>query len=154
VRNKDIVGVLSRTGAYGDESAGLKDLVKCCTIHYEVLDYRESGTSPWLYRDGSAVFEVTHEKLASGHMVIRTMCTTVNIEGACTADTFATIMVEGYRAAALATFLYSYRIITFPDKLLIEDIKHLKERGILFNTRDMISLKMSLGFGVFLTPYL
>ena len=63
-------------------------------------------------------------------------------------------MVEGYRAAALAAFFYSYRIITFPDKLLIEDIKHLKERGILFNTRDMISLKMSLGFGVFLTPYL
>ena len=42
MRNKDIVGILCRTGADRNETAGLKNLVKRRTVNNKVLDYRET----------------------------------------------------------------------------------------------------------------
>ena len=87
-------------------------------------------------------------------MIIGTVSTSVDVKRAGTANTLTAIMVERHRTAALATSLNGYRIATLADKLLIENIKHLQERSILFYTLDVISLKMSFCFGVLLTPYL
>ena len=80
VRDKDIVCILGRSGTDGDESAGLKNLVECRPVYYQVLDYRESGAAPRFYRNGCAVFEVTHEKLAGGYMVVRAMGAAVYVK--------------------------------------------------------------------------
>ena len=154
MRNEDVVGVLGRTCTDGNKSAGLKDLVERRTVYDEVLDHRKSRTSPRLHRNGSTVFEMTHKQLAGSYMIVRTMGTAVDVKGAGTADTLATVVVKRDRTATLASFLDRNGIDTFPDQLLIENIEHLEERGILFNARDVISLEMSLALGVLLTPYL
>ena len=87
-------------------------------------------------------------------MIIRTMGAAVNIQRTGTADTLAAVMIEGNRTAVLAAFIDSDRIHTFPDQLLIENIEHFEERSIFLNTFYMIGFKMSLAFGILLTPYL
>ena len=153
MRDEDIVGILGGTGADGDESAGLKDLVKRTPVDHKVLDDREGCTSPRLHGDGRAILEMTHEQLAGGNMVIRTVGASVDIEGTGTADTLAAVMVERDRTAALAAALDRYRVATLADKLFIQNIKHLEERCIFLNTRNMISLEMSFFLGVLLAPY-
>ena len=153
VGNQDIVGILRRTGTDGNEAAGLQDLVKRTAVHHQVLDDRESGAAPRLDSDCRTILEMTHEQLAGRHMIVRTMRAAVNIEGTGTADTLAAIMIERHGTTALATLVHSNRVTTFPDQLLIEDIEHFKERSILFNPGNMISLEMSLILGVLLTPY-
>ena len=144
VRNEDIVGILGGTGTDGDESTGLEDLVKRTSVDHKVLDDREGGASPRLHSDSSSVLEMTHEQLTGGNMVVRAVGASVNIEGTSTADTLAAVMVERYRTTALAALA---------DKLLIQNIKHLEERCIFLNTRNMISLEMSFFLGVLLAPY-
>ena len=153
VRNEDIVGILGGTGTDGDESAGLEDLVKRTSVDHKVLDDREGGASPRLHSDSSSVLEMTHEQLTGGNMVVRAVGASVNIEGTSTADTLAAVMVERYRTAALAAALDRDRVATLADKLLIQNIKHLEERCIFLNTRNMISLEMSFFLGVLLAPY-
>ena len=153
VRDKDVVGILGGSRTYGDETSGLKDLVESTPVDYNVLDNRKGCTAPRLYRDGSTILEMTHEKLAGGHMVIGTVRTSVNIERASSADTFAAVVVEGDGTAALASTLDRDRVATLADKLLIENIKHLEEGCIFLNTRNMISLEMSFFPGVLLAPY-
>ncbi len=154
VRNQDVVGILRRASAHGDEAAGLEDLVKRGTVHDEVLDHGEGRTAPGLHRDGGAILEMAHEQLAGGHVVVRTVGTAINIESAGSADALTAVVVEGHRAAALAAALHGHGIATLADELLIEDIEHLQEGSILFDAGNMVGLKMSLGLGVFLTPYL
>ncbi len=134
MRNEYGIAVLGRSGTDRNKSAGLKDLVKCAAIHHKVFDNRECRTPERFYRDCSSILEVTHEKLAGGHMVIRTMGAAVDVEGACSADSLAAVMVERNRTAALAPSFNCYRIIAFTDKLLVQDVKHLEERSVLFNT--------------------
>ena len=153
VRDEDIVGILGGTGTDRDESAGLEDLVKRTPVDHKVLDDREGGASPRLHGDGRAILEMTHEQLAGGNMVIRTVGASVNIEGTGTAYTLAAVMVERDRTAALAAALDSDRVATLADKLLIQNINHLEERCIFLNTRNMISLEMSFFLGVLLAPY-
>ena len=153
VRDEDIVGILCRAGAHGDESSSLENLVKSTPVDHEVLDDRKSSTSPRLHRNGSSILEMTHEQLACGYMVVRTVGASVDIERTRTADSLATVVVEGDRTAALASALHRHRVATLADKLLIQNIKHLEERCIFLNTRNMISLEMSFFPGVLLTPY-
>ena len=154
VRDEDVVGILGGTSSDRDESAGLKDLVERAAVNYQVLDDRETGASERLNGDGSAILEVTHEELTGGDMIVRTVRAAVNEQRACTADTLAAIVVERNRTAALAASVNGYRIVTLTDQLLIEDVKHFEERGILLYSGNMISLKMTLFLGVLLTPYL
>lgn len=64
------------------------------------------------------------------------------------------VVVERNRTAALAASVNGYWIVTLTDQLLIEDVKHFEERGVLLYSGNMISLKMTLFLGVLLTPYL
>ena len=82
------------------------------------------------------------------------MSTSVDEQAAGAANTFAAVVVERHRTAALAAALDCHRIHTLTDKLFIEDVQHLQEGGVALYTRNMISLEMTLGLGVFLTPYL
>ena len=154
VRNKDIVGILGRSGTHGDKTTGLENLVEGGTIHHKVLDYREGGTPPRLYRNGRPVLKVTHKQLTCSNMVIRSVSTTVYIERTCSAYTLSAIVVEGYRTTALAASLYCNRVAAFTNQLLVQNIEHLKERRIFFDTRNMIGLEMSFCLGVLLTPNL
>ena len=154
VRDKDVVGILSGTSSDRDESASLKDLVKGAAVNHQVFDDRETSASERLHGDGSAILEVTHEELTGGDMIVRTVSAAVNEQRACTADTLAAIVVERHRTAALAASVNGYRIVTLTDQLLIEDVKHFEERGVLLYSGNMISLKMTLFLGVLLTPYL
>ncbi len=154
VRNEDVVGILSGTCSDRDKSTGLKNLVKGAAVNHQVLDDRETSTSERLDSNGSTIFEVTHEKLASGDMIVRTVRAAVNEQRASTADTLTTVVVERHRTAALAASVNGYWIVTLTDQLLIEDVKHFEERGILLYSGNMISLKMTLFLGVLLTPYL
>ena len=97
---------------------------------------------------------MTHEELAGGHVIVRTVSAAVNEQRACTADTLAAVVVERHRTAALAASVNGYWIVTLTDQLLIEDVKHFEERGVLLYSGNMISLKMTLFLGVLLTPYL
>ena len=97
---------------------------------------------------------MTHKELAGGHVIVRTVSAAVNEQRAGTADTLAAVVVERHRTAALAASVNGYRIVTLTDQLLIEDVKHFEERGVLLYSGNMISLKMTLFLGVLLTPYL
>jgi hypothetical protein len=67
-------------------------------------------------------------------MVARTMGAAIDVEGAGSADSLAAVMVKRNRTAALAPSFNCYWIIAFTDKLLVQDVKHLEERSVLFNT--------------------
>ena len=127
MRDEDIVGILGGSCAHGDESTCLKDLIECASVDHEVLDDRESSASPRLYGNGSSVFEMAHEELASGNMVVRTVCTAVDIKRTSSANAFAAVMVEGDRTAALASAFHCDGVTPLADELLVKDIKHLEE---------------------------
>jgi hypothetical protein len=67
-------------------------------------------------------------------MVIRSMSPAVDEQGAGSAYTFTTVMVERHGTAALAASFNSHRIVSLSDKLFIQDVKHLKERSILLDS--------------------
>ena len=153
MRDQDVVGILRGTGAHGDEAARLEDLIEGGTVYDEVLDNGETLAAPRLHGDGGAVLEVTHEELAGGHVIVRTVGTAVDIEAAGAADTFAAVVVERHRTATLAAALHRHRVETLADQLLVQDIEHLQEGGVLFDAGNMVGLEMTLGLGVLLTPY-
>ena len=141
MRNKEGITILCATGTYGDETASLENLIKCTAVHNKVLDHRESAAAPGFYGNGCAGFEVTHEQLAGSDLVVRTMCTAVNVQGAGSADTFTAVMVEGNGINSLT------------DKLIVQDIKHFEERSVFLHIRNVVGLEMAFCFGVSLTPY-
>ncbi len=141
MRDKDVVAILCAAGTYGDETAGLHDFVEGGTVHHQVLDYRESTTAPRLHGDGCTGFEVTHEQLTRGYLVVRTVCTAVHIQGTGTADTLTAVVIKGDGLNALA------------DELIVQDIQHFEERSIFLHIRNVVGLEMAFCFGVLLTPY-
>ena len=88
-----------------------------------------------------------------GEVIVRTVCTAVDIQATGAADAFAAIVIEGHGTAALAAALHRDRVATLADELLIEDIEHLQEGGVLLNAGNMVGLEMTRGLGVLLTPY-
>ena len=127
VRYENVVGILSGTGAYRDESASLEYLVESCSVDYKILDYRESGAAERLNGDGSAILEMPHKQLTGCNVIVRSVSTAVDVQRAGSADTLAAVVVKSNRAAALTTSLNSNRVATLSDKLFIEDIEHLEE---------------------------
>ena len=71
-----------------------------------------------------------------GHLVVRTMGAAVHIQGAGAADALAAVVVEGDGLHALA------------DELVIENVQHLQEGGILLHVGDMIGLEVTLRFAL------
>ena len=141
MRDENGIGILRSTGTDGNETTSLEDLVEGLTIYNQVLDHREGGAPPRFHGDGGARLEMTHEQLAGSHLIVRTMGAAVHIQGAGAADTLAAVVVEGDGFHTLA------------DQLVIKNVQHLQEGGILFHVGDMIGLEVTLGFGVLLTPY-
>ena len=154
VTDEDVIGILRSAGTDGNETACLQNLVEGCAVHHQILYNGEGTAAERLYSNGGSVLEMPHEQLAGGDMFVGTMGASVYIEGTGTADTLAAIVVERYRTAALAASFYGNGIRPFADKLFIEDIEHLQEGGVGLYPADMISLEMTLGLGVLLTPYL
>ena len=70
------------------------------------------------------------------------VCTTIDVQRAHTADTLAAVVVE------------CHRLLAFVNKVIVQDIEHLEERGVGRDIIDLIGLECSLGLGVLLTPYL
>ena len=115
VRDKDVVAILCAAGTYGDETAGLHDLVEGGAVHHQVLDYRESAAAPGLHGNGGAGFKMTHEQLAGGYLVVRTVGTAIHIQGTGTADALTAVVIK------------SNGFNSFADELVIENIKHFEE---------------------------
>jgi hypothetical protein len=69
------------------------------------------------------------------------MRATVDIESAHAADTLATVVVEAYRVRNMVV-----------DELLVQDVKHLKERAVGRDAFQRIGLEMARGAGVLLSP--
>ena len=65
-------------------------------------------------------------------MVVGTMGASVDIERAGTADALTAVVVEGNGAAALASAVDSHGVASLPDELLVENVEHLQEGGVLF----------------------
>ena len=86
-------------------------------------------------------------------MVVRTVGAAVDIEAAGATDALAAVVVERHGTAALAAAFHRHRVATLADELLIEDIEHLQEGGVLLNAGNMVGLEMTRGLGVLLTPY-
>ena len=154
MRDEDVVGILGAAGADGNESASLQNLIKCAAVHHQVLDHREGLAAPGFHRNGGAILEVTHKQLAGSHVIVRTVGTAIDIQATCTADTFTAIVVERHGTGTLAAALYGNGIVPFANQLLVQDVQHLEERSVLFDSGDVIGLKMTLLLGVLLTPYL
>ena len=142
LRDGYCVGIGYRVGAYGDEASGLENLVVGRTVDNEVLDYRECGRTPRLDDDRIAVLELAHVDLAGRSGRAGTVCASVDMQRAHAADTFTAVMVE------------CHRLLAFVYKVVVENVEHLKERGVGRDVVYGVSLESALGFGVLLTPYL
>lgn len=80
VRYEDVVCILCRARTYCDETSCLENLVESAAVHDEVLDDRECGTPPRLDSNGGSVLEMTHKELAGSNLIVRSVCTAVDVE--------------------------------------------------------------------------
>jgi len=142
LRDRNRIGVGHRVGAYRDEAAGLKNLVVSRAVHDEVLDDGERRRAPRLDGDRCAVLELAHVNLAGGSGLTGTVGVTVDVQRAHAADTLAAVVVERYGLLALV------------DKVVVQDVEHLKKRGVCRDVLDFARLEAALGLSVLLTPYL
>ena len=135
------VGIRHTTRGGADVASCLDDFVKCGAIYHEVAYNREWLSTPRLNPDIVAVFELAHVELTSGDAVVITMRTTIDIESAHATDALTTVVVKanGMRDAVV-------------DELLVQDVKHLKERAVGRDAFQRIGLEMALGAGVLLSP--
>jgi hypothetical protein len=83
--------------------------------------------------------ELPHVQLTGGDVVVWSMCASVDEEATHTADAFAAVVVE------------CYRLFSFVDELLVENIHHFKERSLGGDVFDFVCLKRSLGVAVCLS---
>ena len=84
---------------------------------------------------------MTHEQLAGGYLVVRTVGTAIHIQGTGTANALTAVVVEGDGLDALA------------NELIVQDIQHFEKRSIFLHIRNVVGLEMAFCFGVLLTPY-
>ena len=115
LRDQDDARVRGPSGVNGDVAAGLDDPVERRAIDHQVLDDREGLGTPRLERQGIAVLEKSHVKLAHGGAPARAVGHAVDQETARPADALAAIVVEGHRLLAAA------------DQLFVQDVEHLQE---------------------------
>ena len=96
--------------------------------------------TPRLNGDSVSVVELAHVELACGDGTVRSVRVTVDVHGAHTAYTLTAVVVE------------SDRVFVLGNKLLVENIHHLKERGSLEDVFQLIGLKITLSLRSRLTP--
>ena len=142
LRDQDRVGIGHRVCAHRDEASGLENLVVGRAVDHEVLDDGEGGRTPRLDGDRGAVLELAHVDLARRGALAGTVGVAVDVQRAHAADTLAAVVVEGHGLLALV------------DEVVVQDVEHLEERGVGRDVFNLVGLESTLGFGVFLTPYL
>ena len=141
LRNRNRVGIRHTTSGGADVASRLDDLVEGGAVHHEVADDRERLGAPGLNPDVITILELAHVELAGGNAIVVAMRAAVDIESAHAADALATVVVEAHGMG--------YAVV---DELLIQDVKHLKERAVGRDAFQRIGLEMALGSGVLLTP--
>ena len=143
LRDEDGVGILWSTCADGGVATCLDDFVEGRAIDHAVLDDRETSRTPRLDGDDVALVEFAHVELASGGSTLglAVRCT-VDVERAHAADALAAVVVE------------HERLLAFVDKLLVQDVKHLEERGVIGDVVHFVGVEMSLVLGAILAPEL
>ena len=99
-------------GIHRNESAGLNNSVKCTAVYHQVAHHREGLGPPRLNRNGVAVFELAHMKLAGGHPAVWTVGLAVDEHGAHSANSLAAVVVKNYGLGALR------------NELLVEHVHH------------------------------
>ena len=120
-------------GRRTDIAAGLDDPVERRPIDHQVLDDREGLGTPRLQRQGIAVLEEPHVKLADGRAAARAVGHAVDQETARPADALAAIVVEGDRLFAAA------------DQLFVQDVEHLQERHVGGHPLDLVGDELARG---------
>jgi hypothetical protein len=70
------------------------------------------------------------------------MWCSVDVKRAHTTDALATVVVE------------HERLLAFVDEFLVEDVEHLKDRGIIGNIVHLVRIEMTLVLGAILAPEL
>src|SRR5206468_5035225 len=100
-------------------AAGRNDPVEGASIDDEVLDHRKGARPPGLDREGVAVLEAAHVKLAGRGLRARSMGPAVDDDAAGAADPLAAVVVERDRVLALE------------HEPLVDDVEHLEEGHLL-----------------------
>jgi hypothetical protein len=109
-------------------------------VDHQVLDDRERRRPPRLDDDLLAVLELAHVQLARRRSPLRAVGLTVDHQRAHPADALAAVAVEHDRLAVGG------------DQLLVEDVEHLEERGLVGDRIDVVALEVPGPLGALLTP--
>ena len=143
LRYQDSVSILSLTCADSGVTTGLDNLIEGTAVNHTVLNHGEGSRTPRLYGDNVAIVEATHVELTGSSAALgESVRRTVDVERAHTADTLAAVVIE-YEG-----------LLTFVDELLVQDVEHLEERGIIGNIVHLVLIEMSLVLGAVLAPEL
>src|SRR5688572_14666638 len=89
--NGNSVSVRCAAGRNRDVTAGRDDAVERTAVDDKILDDRKGFGAPRLDRDGFAVIEMAHVKLAGRGAAMAAVGDAINYEGTHTADSFAAI---------------------------------------------------------------
>ena len=140
-RNRNRVSVGYATCCGTDVASRLDDFVEGGAVNHQVADDREGLGAPGLNPDVVAIVELAHVELAGGDAIVVAMGSTIDVESAHAADALSAVVVEahGMRNAVV-------------DETLVQDVEHLKERTVGRDAVQRISLEMTLGAGIFLSP--
>ena len=138
----DGIGIGDTTGVDADIAARSHDLVEGTTVNHKVANDGEAGRTPRLDGDDIAVLETAHVDLACGGTRGRAMGMTIDIERAHAADAFAAVVVEDYGFLAAI------------DEHLVQDVKHLEERGVARDVFHVVALELAFLLRTTLTPHL
>ena len=139
--NRNRVGIGYATCCGTDVASRLDDFVESGTVHHKVTDDGERLSAPRLNPNVVAIAEFAHVELASGDAVVVAVGPAVDVESAHATDALAAVVVEanGMRDSVV-------------DESLVQDVEHFEERAIRRDAVQWISLEMTLGAGVFLSP--
>ena len=114
LRYRERIGIGSGSAALRDKSSRLDDAIERVAVHGEVAHDRKGRRAKWLDGNDVAIVKLSHVKLA-GRAAARTMRRAVDSKAACTADSLAAIVVEGYGFDILL------------NETLVDDIEHLEK---------------------------
>ena len=120
--------------------ARLDDAVEGGAIDHQIPEHGEGARPPGLDRDGVAILEFSHVKLAGGRSVKTPVRFAVDDERAHAADTFTAIVIESDGFLALL------------DETLVRHVEHFQERHVRDDAAHLIGLDTARRLSVLLPP--
>src|SRR5215469_4590744 len=139
LRHRQRIGFRSGSGSNIDVPAGLNDSVKRASVDHEILDWQKRSGVERLDPYRVSVLKSPHVNLA-GRSLARSVRNSVDYQRAHSANTLAAIGIE------------SDRILASFTEHLIENIEHLKKRGLGRDIFGFVILKRSGGAPILLPP--